>query len=71
MGRKYVPIIVNGSEKKVYLDDVMYVYKRKVKKLEKPIPSFEKKNQRILRKQTQITQIGSSSENENTQVESM
>ena len=52
MGRKYVPIEIYGSEKKVYLDDVLYVYKRRIRKVEKPIPPFEKTVPSLLRKQT-------------------
>ena len=40
MGRKYVPILLAGIEKKIYLDDITRVYKRKIKKTSLPIPMF-------------------------------
>ena len=40
MGRKYVPIVLNRADRKVYLDDVTFVYKRKIRKADKPLPSF-------------------------------
>jgi len=40
MGRKYVPILIGKSEKKIYLDDISMVYKRKIKKIGATIPIF-------------------------------
>jgi hypothetical protein len=54
MGRKYVPIHVGGSEKKIYLDDISKVYKRKIKRAAIPIPAFQEtpKQRRLLRKES-------------------
>lgn len=42
MGKKYVPIKMNGYGYRVYLEDVMKVYKS-VKKTAIPIPAFQRK----------------------------
>ena len=50
MGRKYVPVLMNNISKKIYMDDVTFVYKRRIRKGLKPIPPFEKTSPKILRK---------------------
>lgn len=57
MGRKFVPILVAGNEKKIYLDDITKVYKRKIKKVAIPLPFFseERKVCKVLRIESQFT----------------
>ena len=50
MGRKYVPVLMNNINKKIYLDDVTFVYKRKIRKGLKAIPPFEKTSTKLFRK---------------------
>lgn len=52
MGKKYLPVNVSGSERKLYLDDIQKIY-RSIKKSQKPIPPY---SQPILRKVSQRTE---------------
>lgn len=55
MGKKYLPVIIQGKEHKIHLEDLKKIYK-KLSKVEKPIPSYQKIA--ILRKTTQETSQG-------------
>ena len=49
-----MPIILGASEKKIYLDDVNFVYKTPAKKICKPTPAFGK-TLKIQKKLSQVT----------------
>ena len=53
MGKKFLPVIIRGSQFKLHLEDLTKIY-RKIEKIEKPIPPYSSIS--ILRKPTQETQ---------------
>ena len=52
MGRKYIPVKVNGTNLKLYLDSLTKIYKC-AKKTTLPIPSFARKG--VSRKDSLVT----------------
>lgn len=42
MGKKFVPVKINGCSYRIYLDNVEKIFKR-AKKTHLPIPAFQKK----------------------------